>query len=108
MNFSFFHTVYNFCKDSELILDGMVLRIQKLFSENKPQTGSFLLSGPHSIVNKMAETQNNLLRGWETLRTNQIKLNFFNKCKEKHVIPNGLKVNFNLAVGCKNGLMLIS
>ena len=52
MNFSFFHTVYNFCKDSELILDGMVLRIQKLFSENKPQTGSYLLSGPHSIVNK--------------------------------------------------------
>ena len=40
-----------FAKDSELILDGMVLRIQKLFPENKPQTGSYLLSGPHSIVN---------------------------------------------------------
>jgi len=51
MNFSFSHTVYNFCEDSELILDGMVLRIQKLFPENKPQTGSYLLSGPHSIVN---------------------------------------------------------
>ena len=54
----------------------------------------------------MAETQNNLLRGWETLRTNQIKLNFFNKCKEKHVIPNGLKVNFNLAVGCNNEVLV--
>ena len=54
----------------------------------------------------MAETQNNLYRGWETLRKNQIKLRFFNKCKDKHVIPNGLKINFQLAVGVNNEVLV--
>ena len=54
----------------------------------------------------MAEIQNNLKMGWETLRKNQIKLNFFNKCKENNVIPEGLKINFNLAVGSNNEVLV--
>ena len=81
MNFSFSHTLYNFCKDSELILDGMVLRIQKLFPENKPQTGSYLLS----------------VEKFEKIGV-QIPSIKYHLCKSIYQIPFAVKIFFNESI----------
>ena len=44
----------------------------------------------------------NLTRGWSKLNNIQSKLKFFRKCKEKRVIPDGIKLKFNLSTGVNN------